>query len=298
MQRWIPALTVIGFLCGSANGVRAEDKEDKVEAKTEPEAKTVEIPDKNLEKLIREILKKKQREKEKITEEDLETIFFLHGNRRRIESLSGLEHCPNLAEVRLEANRIKDVTPLEKCTNIQSLDLANNRIEDITPLGNLVKLQYLRLDDNRVKKIDAVAKLKAIGALYLDRNRIESLKPLTGLPKLYAIYAARNKLSDLTPVRTVRWLERLDVSGNAIKDVRPLAELTEMRMTFLMQNQISDIAPLVAMSEKDAKGDQRFAPFWNLYLAENPLSDDAKANHVAALKEIGVRVNLEYLRKK
>ncbi|HLQ46498.1 MAG TPA: hypothetical protein VK137_17270, partial [Planctomycetaceae bacterium] len=59
---------------------------------------------------------------------------------------------------------------------------------------------------------------------------------------------------------------------------------------FLGGNQISDLAPLVAMAKADAEGPQRFAPYWKLYLAENPLSDAAKAQ-IEELKKHGVRVD-------
>ena len=45
------------------------------------------------------------------------------------------------------------------------------------------------------------------------------------------------------------------------------------------------------MAQKDTEGQRRFAPFWRLYLGNNPL-ENAEA-HLAQLKEIGVRLNVE-----
>jgi hypothetical protein len=47
------------------------------------------------------------------------------------------------------------------------------------------------------------------------------------------------------------------------------------------------------MAKKDAAGPKNFAPYWNLYLAGNPLSDEAKTKQIEELKKLGVRVNLE-----
>jgi hypothetical protein len=59
----------------------------------------------------------------------------------------------------------------------------------------------------------------------------------------------------------------------------------------LAQNKITDLAPLVEMAKNDKQ--KRFAPFWRLYLYENPLSDQAKNEQVAELKTMGARIFLE-----
>jgi hypothetical protein len=44
------------------------------------------------------------------------------------------------------------------------------------------------------------------------------------------------------------------------------------------------------MAKADAEGQRRVAPFLRVYLAENPLSDEAKTKQVEALKGYGVRL--------
>ena len=84
----------------------------------------------------------------------------------------------------------------------------------------------------------------------------------------------------------------LDLSRNQITDIAPLAKQTETRYLFLDHNKIADLGPLVAAAKKDAEGDQRFAPFLELYLEGNPLGDAAKTKQLEALKGYGVRVHL------
>jgi hypothetical protein len=72
-----------------------------------------------------------------------------------------------------------------------------------------------------------------------------------------------------------------------------LAELTELRFLILDDNKLSDLSVLVQMAEKDAAGEQRFAPFWNLYLGGNPLTDEAKGAQLNRLRELGAKVSLE-----
>ncbi|MCA9170249.1 MAG: hypothetical protein KDB23_21375, partial [Planctomycetales bacterium] len=69
--------------------------------------------------------------------------------------------------------------------------------------------------------------------------------------------------------------------------------LTELRHLFLEGNKLTDLAVLVGMAEKDASGEQRFAPFWNLYLANNPLDDAKTKPQLERLKELGARLHME-----
>jgi hypothetical protein len=62
---------------------------------------------------------------------------------------------------------------------------------------------------------------------------------------------------------------------------------------FLKNNKITDLKVLVEMAKKDFAGQKRFAPFWRVYLAGNPLSDEAKTKQVEELKKYGTRVELQ-----
>ena len=253
-------------------------------------ADKVEVPDENLQKVLREILKRKQIEKEEFTSEDLSTIYFLHADERGIKDSTGLEHCVNLAEVSLAKNEIEDVTPLTSSPNIQLLDLSYNRVTDISALSKLQKLQYLQLEHNKVEEISAVSELKAMNSLYLTDNRISDISPVAELSKIWSLYLADNQVSDISSLKQLKWLSNLDLQRNAVKDVTPLTELTELRWTFLQKNQIEDISPLVNMAKKDIEGEKRFAPFWNLRLEENPLKDESKETLIPELEKMGVRL--------
>lgn len=277
MSRMLVCLLVL--VCGWSVGLAA--------------AADVEIPDPQLDQILREILKKKQIDKldrsKPITEEDLQTVFFLDAPRRGIEKLTGLEKCRNLAQVVLTGNKITDVSPLSGCPNLQSLTLKENKIQDLSPLAGLSKLQYLQLDQNEIRKLDPLASCTALGSLSVSGNQIESLTPLAELPKLHSLSAAKNRLTDVTPLKSLRWLETLDLRDNQIKEVKSLANLGELRWTFLDRNQLTDLTPLVEMVKRDLAGERRFAPFWNLSVQENPLSA-AGQSQLKELQQLGVRV--------
>ncbi|HCK52573.1 MAG TPA: leucine-rich repeat domain-containing protein [Planctomycetaceae bacterium] len=264
--------------------------QDKKADKKAPAAKKI-FTDAKLEAVIKAILKKKQAKTDPIQEADLKTIFFLEAPGKEITNLSGLEKCPNLALINLSKNAITDLKPLAGLKNVQSLDLSNNKIADVTPLAKLEKLQYLQLENNQVEKLDGLAGLKKLSAVYLSNNKVVSVAPLKGLEKLSSLYLDNNKVADLGPLKGLKWVANLALRNNQVKDVGALANMTELRYTFLEGNKVTDLGPLVTMAQKDAKGDRRFAPYWNLYVSGNPLSDAAKGGQITALKKVGVRVD-------
>ena len=85
-------------------------------------------------------------------------------------------------------------------------------------------------------------------------------------------------------------LSLLDLKENQIEDLGPLKAQTELKMLFLEQNKIRDLSPLVEMAKADAAARSAWPPFLRLYLAGNPLSDDAKSSQIDALKAMGVRI--------
>lgn len=250
------------------------------------------VPDPQLREVLEKILRKKDVKENFFTIENLKKIWFLDASDRGITDITGLEHCYNLGEVRLNGNAIRDVSPLGELRNIQSLNLADNRIADPSPLGKIRKLQYLRLDGNEIEKLDGLTELEALNVLHLGRNRISDIAPIAKLKDLWTLKLDNNQISDISALANLR-VESLDLGHNQITDVSPLKNQPRLTFTFLQGNQITDIRSLLEMARKDAEGDQRFAPYWRLYLAENPLDDESFAL-LEELRSIGVRLNLEF----
>ena len=272
----------------------AQDSEPKPDAPRVPvEAKKPVVPliaDEALRNLVRESLRKKPGEP--LTEKNLRDVYFVEARGAGVADLSGLEHCVNLASADLAENGVADLTPLADLRDLQLLDLAGNDVADLAPLAELESLQYLHLAENRVRDLSPLKDLSRLSALYLTGNRVEDLSPLTGLKKLTSLDLAGNAVTDLAPLAELRWLSSLDLKGNHVADLSPLGGLTELRYTFLQDNALTDLSPLPEMAEKDAAGDSRFAPYWRLYVAGNPLSEAAKTAQVERLRAAGVRVEV------
>jgi internalin A len=250
------------------------------------------FPDKNLETVIKEILKKKQIDKPEIEEADLKTIFFLEADKKGIKDLTGLEKCTNLASVKLPSNEIESIQALAELKNIQTLTLSGNKIADLTPLAGLVKLQLIDVADNQIDKLDALSGLENLRTFWAANNKIVSLEPLAKLSKIQSLILDGNQVESLAPLKDVKWLSTLRLKNNKVADLSPLVGLADLKYTFLNGNPVKDLGPLVEMAKKDVEGEQRFAPYWNVFIDVDALPDAAKGQ-VEELKKLGVRVNPE-----
>jgi hypothetical protein len=287
------------------------------------QAQGVNIPDKNLEAALRAAL---HEAKAPLTEQMLGNVFVLEAKGKKIANLTGLEKCKNLALLNLAKNKVSNLAPLKDLTNLQSLDLAGNKISDLRPLGGLpsadlgastiglfgsllgqgpftaesalfpgrvvglTKLSYLELSDNQISNVEPLRNLTALSALYLTNNKISNIKPLETLTRLSSLSLGKNHIKDIKALEKVNKVDTLELKENQIEDITPLAKLTEIRLLMIEKNKIKDLTPLVNSAKADSAGPMRFAPFLDLYLEGNPLSDDAKTKQLEELKKYGVRI--------
>ena len=251
------------------------------------------FPDKNLEAVVRQNVFEKRNKPEPLVEADVVNISTIIGKGKKIANLQGLEKCKSLALLDLENNEITDISAIKDLKQIQSLNLAKNKLESLAPLAGLVGIQYLEISDNRVADLSPLSKIEALVNLYASHNQIKDLAPLSDTKKIYSLYLDGNPIENFKPLAALKNLERLDLRNTGISDLAPLADHTEWRYLFLNNNKITDLSVLVTAAKKDFEGQKRFAPFWKLYIGDNPLSDAAKAQ-LEELKKYGTRVHMAY----
>ena len=209
--------------------------------------------------------------------------LLLHTN--QISDLNPLADLTNLEWLLLHTNQISDLTPLAQLNNLEWLLLHTNQISDLTPLAGLNNLTHLGLRRNQISDLTPLAGLNNLIYLELDYNRIADLTPLAQLNNLERLRLNTNQISDLNPLADLNSLTFLDLATNQISDLTSLASLDNLKWLFLQENQIKNIKPLVAntgLGEGDA-----------IYLHGNPLSDQARNEHILALKVRGVAIILQ-----
>ena len=112
-------------------------------------AEVVNIPDANLEAVIREEIGKPEGD---ITDTDLQGITELDSQHdwdtpdgEKIVDLTGLEYCTNLQYLSLVFNQIIDISAIAGLNNLENLSLDLNQIIDISAVAGLNNLQELSL---------------------------------------------------------------------------------------------------------------------------------------------------------
>ena len=237
----------------------------------------------------------------------LKSLTSLYLGRNQIADLTPLASLKNLTDLSLWQNQIADLTPLASLENLTSLHLSGNQIAELTPLASLENLTSLRLGWNQIADLTPLTHLNNLESLALDHNRIADLTPLVFLKNLTSLRLGWNQIADLTPLTHLNNLESLaldhnriadlillaqlnsltflDLAVNQIIDFTSLAGLDNLEILFLQRNLIKNIKPLVAntgLGEGDA-----------IYLHGNPLSDQARNEHIPALKVRRVAIILQ-----
>ena len=87
----------------------------------------------------------------------------------------------------------------------------------------------------------------------------------------------------------MKWLSMLSLKGCGVTDITPLEPLTDLQFLFLENNQITDLAPLHRMWKKDNDGPREWAPYCQISVEGNPLTEPSK-KLAEELKAAGARI--------
>jgi len=247
-------------------------------------AVVVDIPDPNLEALIRETIGKPEGD---ITDADLQGITSLnsrHGyntpDEEKIADLTGLEYCTNLQELRLSYNHIIDISVLAGLLKLQLLLLDNNQIIDISALADLTNLQLLWLAKNQITDISALAGLLKLQELALGGNQLTDLSALSGLLKLHKLTLANNQITDLSALSELLNLQWLALNNNRIIEISALSGLMNLQWLALYFNHIIDISALSGLNK-----------LRNLNIVSNQISDIFALSGLLKLQELRLGYN-------
>ncbi len=237
--------------------------------------------DANLERVVREAL---GRPPGYLTPEDVSFLTSISARDASISSLAGLENCTALHTLELTYNQIAEVGPLANLTNLHTLSLYGNRITEVEPLANLNNLHTLELSYNQIAEVKPLAGLTNLRWLSLGDNQITDteVELLANLNNLHVLYLSYNQIAEVKPLANLTNLRWLSLGDNQITDTEPLADLTNLSLLSLENNQIEDISALVANTGL-GEGDE-------IYLTGNPLSDQARNEHIPALQARGAYV--------
>ncbi|MCY4570349.1 MAG: hypothetical protein OXD49_18835, partial [Candidatus Poribacteria bacterium] len=148
---WTLIVIVLSFVCGIAS------------------AQEEWMPDADLRQAVRDQLELSA--DETLLKTDMKLLTGLHGRKKGIRNLSGLEYATYLRWTNLGENEIRDISPLAALVHLEGLWIYTNPIQDITLLANLTKLKQLNLAGCEISDIRPLANLRNLEYLILAGNR-------------------------------------------------------------------------------------------------------------------------------
>ncbi|NFP89939.1 leucine-rich repeat domain-containing protein [Clostridium sporogenes] len=197
--------------------------------------------DKNLEKAVRDTIKKPNGN---LYQRDVEKITRLNIVGYNIKNIDGIERLTNLQGLWMGGTKVKDISPLKSLTNLQILNATQCDIDDISPLKELSNLKYLYLSINNISDITPLKGLVNLQELDLERNNISDISPLSGLYNMKELSLNYNKINDISILHGLDNIESLSLAFNDISDISSLSGLNNLKYILLDDNKISDINAL------------------------------------------------------
>jgi len=236
---WTLIVIVLSFVCGIAS------------------AQEEWMPDADLRQAVRDQLELSA--DETLLKTDMKLLTGLHGRKKGIRNLSGLEYATYLRWTNLGENEIRDISPLAALVHLEGLWIYTNPIQDITLLANLTKLKQLNLAGCEISDIRPLANLRNLEYLILAGNRIEDITPLVNLTNLTELRLHYNRITDYSPLANLVLLETLHIQHNPGVDISPLKHLTVSEFFY------DDVCELVGLPVKDRVDERRYPSIYNTW---------------------------------
>ncbi|ENK1241983.1 leucine-rich repeat domain-containing protein [Clostridium botulinum] len=205
------------------------------------ENEVVIFKDKNLEKAVRDTIKKTNGN---LYKRDVDKITRLNIVDYNISNLEGIEHLTNLEGFWMGGAKVESLLPLKDLTKLQILNATQCDIDDISPLKGLKNLKVLYLSINNISDITPLKELVNLQELDLEHNNISNINPLGGLYNIKELILNYNKINDISILNKLNNIESLSLAFNDINDISSLNELNNLNYILLNDNRISDISVL------------------------------------------------------
>ncbi|MGF7186468.1 Leucine-rich repeat (LRR) protein [Desulfitispora alkaliphila] len=204
------------------------------------EIKVIEIPDANLEQVIRDELNMPRGD---ITENDMAIITSLSTSGLDISNLEGLQYAVNLNTLNISRNEIEDISVLSSLINLKNLYIWDNPISEIDVLTNLVNLERLEIRSDLIEDISTLENLSKLQELRLfgSYNDVSVLNNLIGLQELSL---SSDELIDISPLSDLPELERLSLYGKNVTITSPLVGFEKL-VHFSFEGSQSNIISLL-----------------------------------------------------
>ncbi len=152
--------------------------------------------------------------------------------REGITDISPLEHCREVRELVLSANKIESIDALRGCHQLKQLYLTKNPVSDLQPLQELAFLQELNLSETAVTDVSPLAPLPKLQSLDVSQTAVRDFSVLQEMKALTALEVSDLDADQLHSLSKLERLQELKITGFASvaeKDVEVLGQLVNLR---------------------------------------------------------------------
>jgi protein phosphatase 1 regulatory subunit 7 len=213
-----------------------------------------------------------------------------------LTSVRGIERCPALRTLLLNANRLRHLEPLQACPHLTTLSLRDNQVHTVRGLDQLTALVDLNLDLNPLGSLEGLP--PSLRRLSAASNGLASLAGLKNLTALRRLELPANSLTCLAALQSCQELEHLDVAGNRVASLEARSfqgsggqlELPALLYLCASDNQLAALpdgglrAPLLRTLWLNRNQLTKVPPLWRMpHLESLHLQDNAIA-HLAPLR--------------
>lgn len=216
------------------------------------------MPDKNLQKIVQEILGKPE-----FTKEDLLSITSINISNQIINNVKGINFAKNLESITIDSTDLSNTENLNEVgdlSNLKDISATNCNLPTVDFMKNakLYKLTTLDLSNNKIKNLNGLTgiSLPELSLMKINNNLIDDISIMTAVsvPKLEELHADYNNISDISPITSSAMinLKILSVSHNKIENVSYFANSTFTKIEELdvSYNLLSNIDVMKGLSTR------------------------------------------------
>ena len=228
-------------------GEEGKETEDTAILAADP-SQTVDIPDKELEKLLREELGISEGD---ITVSDMELLdgLSIKYDEYPICDLTGLEYAVNMYHISYyggteHSGSIKSLAPLSKLPLMEYISVSYSAVEEAPPVFETPVMDRASFIGLNLSDFSFLAGCTGMTQLTVDDCGITSIEFVRDMPELESFNANRNSIKDIAPIEGKTKLASIDLQDNQITDISALATCTSLESVVISYNYITTLSPL------------------------------------------------------
>ena len=229
-------------------GSAYEDEQEGTAVLMPDPSQKVDIPDKELEKMVRDAIDLPEGD---ITAEAMGLLYGLSikYEENPVYDLTGLEYAYNMYYISYyggsgNGGRLKSLAPLSNLPLLEYLNVSYSEVEEAPPVFLTPVMDRASFIDLNLNDFSFLSACTGMSELTVDDCGVTSLEFVRNMPNLERLNAEYNSISDISPVEGKTALTSITLQQNNITDISVLAGCVNLESVIISYNNITTLAPL------------------------------------------------------